>query len=239
MAVKKTPKTNRRSRKLRIGSSHFVGGEVFEPKDEDWSAYERALGKRMVEPLRLNVRDIVQDYFDEQPLEQNAPFLEDVVAAVADIGKRARELKAAFRGSDINSRSLYSAARSAITQHCQPAAAEDDLSELDKIDRSLTKLITGASLAIHHLNQNAQNGFVEGKSWDQMIRRLREMFRQNGLPFRASHDTSKTPSQQGSPFERFIDELQTRFEQPTLRRHHGISRASLAKFINRTDVLGH
>ena len=71
--------------------------------------------------------------------------------------------------------------------------------------------------------------FVEGKSWDAMVRQLSDFAEGKGYPTGASKGANKSKSGKPSDFVAFVRELQRTF--PKKYQHHMTSDDALAKAI--------
>jgi hypothetical protein len=70
----------RASRRLRLPTSTVVGKTAkWVPNDESWSRIETAYDVTLNEDMRAKIGEIVNKYFENEPLVRDAPFVDDMV----------------------------------------------------------------------------------------------------------------------------------------------------------------
>jgi hypothetical protein len=226
-AKRRPPKSNRKARRLRINlSGDALGGTEYQPDDKTWSAFEEALGQQFPTAVRDRLKEIVEGYFGAQPYETSSPFLADVLASVAKIKKEAIGLRETLRNPHPTNKAL----RPIIGRNCHIRNVKPGLDQLDMLNHALTSLINAGSQSQKYFS--SQPGFEEGDAWAYMIRSVRTLFREHGLPTGASQDANKGSA---SKFVLFVEALQKSFPDASLRRHYKIGSPALAKQINRID----
>ncbi|MCI0598590.1 MAG: hypothetical protein L0Y60_03555 [Beijerinckiaceae bacterium] len=98
------------------------------------------------------------------------------------------------------------------------------LRSVDDFTKETFVFLAAAAAAGHELNAGEGNGFVEGDSWNRLVRGLAEWFESKGLRVTAAKGGKP------SPFVVFVHELQLTFPE-RLRRHYQSDEA-LAQAIN-------
>jgi hypothetical protein len=226
-AKKRSPKSNRKSRRLRINlPGGPVGGTEYQPDDKTWSAFEETLGQQIPAPVRDRLEKIVEGYFIAQPYESSSPYLADVLASVAKIKKEAVGLRETLR----NQHPTNKVVQRVIGRNCQIRNVKPGLDQLYMLNHALTSLINAGTQAQAYFP--SQPSFEEGDAWESMVSGVRRLFREHGLHSGASQDSNKG---RPSKFVLFIEALQTSFPEASLRRHYGISTQTLASHINRLE----
>lgn len=223
----KVTKTLRKSRRPRINLGTTRGAPQFEPSDQCWKDFEVALDRAIPDAVRRGLTASVQSYFDSQPFETSAPFVDDVQNYIAEIRSGTLALKASLRKQGQTEKTV----RLILGRRSRIRGTKPGLDQMDMLNHVLTSLIRSTTEANKVCESNA--GFVEGDPWNGMIREIRDLFRSSHLPHGAPQDASKSKTGRSSKFVEFIIVLQKNFPEPSFRRHCGISAFSLAKQINR------
>jgi hypothetical protein len=218
------PKTNRASRRRRIGVSDGFGGLNFKPDPKLWEDLEAALGQPIPGEVQKDITDLVGEYYAWQWSEVTAPFRDDVQSYIAALRRDAIKLRDTIgQTDDFAKKGLQEVAR-----HCKIKNVKAGLPQRDAIRDVLTPLINATSVARSKFATD-DPGFREGESWNNMILSIRKLFERHGLPTGASQETDRATS---SKFVMFVRALQNHFPED-LRRHDDAVDATLAKAINR------
>jgi hypothetical protein len=215
------PKSLRRSRKPRLRSSISSEWLKYEPSDNDWVQMEGAIGKPFPVNLRSETVKIIQRYFQIQPFEANAPFLEDGLRRIDLIVRAAEQLQSAL---DANNDPVVVHVRAQLEQ-------EFGSHEIETLDEMLRSLLSSAQYTEIAFSEQSKNGFVEGDAWHEMMSSLKALMRSHSMPYGASQDSTKAKDPNGSRFVQFVQSLQETFPVK-LRRHHLSGPFALAKEIN-------
>jgi hypothetical protein len=225
-AKRRPPKSNRKARRLRINLSNAAFGSVeYRPNDATWLKFEVAIGRPIEKNVRDSLIDIIEGFLGAASYE-TAPFLDDVIAKAKQIKGGALALRDILSSLDSTNKSV----QLVVGQNCKIRGVKPGSDQLRTVQHVLTALINACSQSQHYFA--TQPGFEEGAGWALMIRRLRALFRENGLPSGASQDSSKP-----SKFVRFVAVLQTESFPAALRRHE-TSDVALATQIDRLSKNG-
>jgi hypothetical protein len=220
------PKTARKTRRRRIAISMAEPRE-YKPTNSEWSALEKALGNLNLDvEIRGQIRTIVSRYFLEHDLEQNAPCFNDVLKRIAKIERAAQKLQ--WLLSDERNAYIDSFIKAKIE------TAWRDYSSIYALQSALDDALKGLELGRYEFEKDAVEVFADEAAWQKLMRDLRSLMRQRGLPCGASQDRTKARSDKGSAFPRFVMALQKTFPDAALRRHNSDVFA-LAKAINRAS----
>ena len=230
-AQRKTRKSSRKSRRLRVQVSASSEWQQFEPSHQDWLSMEAAIGRPVADDLRAEIVKIVQKYFRMQPFEANAPFLDDVLKHLRAVTKSAKQLKGALRAPSPNG------AGDVVRAYLVQGFGEARPDAIEAMEADLDRLSEAAMLAEKDFLENSHRGFSEGDAWQEMVRSLKNLMRSFSMPAGASNDSSKAKALTGSPFVRFIQALQKTFPLK-LCRHHLSTPFALAGEINRAARSG-
>jgi hypothetical protein len=223
------PKTARKTRRRRIAIS-IAEPREYELTDDDWSALEEALGNLDLDvEIRSQIRTIVCRYFFEHDLEWRAPYLDDVLKRIAKIERAVEELQGLL--SDERSAHIDSFIKAKIETAWGDYVSESSIYALQS---ALDDALKGLAFGRYEFEKDAVEGFEDGAAWQKLVRDLRSLMRQRGLPYGASQDRTKARSDEGSAFPRFVMALQQTFPDASLRRHSSDVFA-LAKAINRAS----
>jgi hypothetical protein len=215
-------KSNRKARRPRINLSSAAFGSVeYRPNDATWLKFEVAIGRPIEKNVRDSLIDIIEGFFGAAPYETAAPFLDDVIAKAKQIKGGALALRDILSSQDSADKSV----QLVVGRNCKIRGVKPGSDQLRTVRHVLTALINACSQSQHYFA--TQPGFEEGDGWALMIRRLRALFRESGLPSGASQDSSKP-----SKFVRFVAVLQAESFPAALRRHE-TSDVALATQINR------
>jgi hypothetical protein len=199
--------------------------EKCEPSNEDWTSMETAIGRDIVDNLKVEITRIVQNYFRKHSFEVNAPFLDDVVEHLDVISETTKQLKDALSASN----SAVDLVRAQLAQGFE----ETNSDPIESLEAKLEALSHAAWLARGDFTES-KDGFSEGHAWQEMVRSLKSLMCLYSMPAGASQDSSKAIS----PFVQFIQSLQKTFPSESLRRHHLGTPFALAKEINRAVQAG-
>jgi hypothetical protein len=227
------PKTARKTRRRRIAISMAEPRE-YEPTDDEWSALEEALGNLNLDvEIRGQIRTIVSRYFLEHDLEQKAPCFNDVLKRITKIKRAAEELQGLL--SDERSADIDSFIKAKIeTAWGDYVYKFPRHSPIYALQSALDDALKGLAFGRYELEKDAAEVFADGAAWQKLVRDLRSLMRQRGLPCGASQDRTKARSDEGSAFSKFVMVLQKTFPDAALRRHNSDVFA-LAKAINRAS----
>jgi hypothetical protein len=230
--IKKAP-AGRKSRRRRVGESSFVGAASFNPTEEDWSGVEEASGYSLTPAVRSRITELVQEYFDWEPFERNAPFSEDVVACLRKIKKAALALELAIAGANASvPENVRQHAHSLIERFgSQLQAAQGRY--LLAYRKQTSDFIAASTKAVSHLRDPDRSGaFVEGERWQRLVRELGRCLSGAGMKVGVSHGSDKSSSNRGSDFAEFLKALQGLFPKE-FKRHHLSTSHAFAKEISR------
>jgi hypothetical protein len=181
----------------------------------------------------------VQDYFNLQPMEKNAPFLDAVLERIDQIKFASKSLRNKLQGlPQKENQDTNEIVLNQIGRNCTIPNIESPTDRIEHIESIVRSLIRATDEARQQFIDGADSGLVEGQSWRKMVWNLKTLMRDHGLPSGASQDASKSKTGEGSPFVRFIQALQRIFPDELLRRHHLGSAFALAKEINRSNRPG-
>jgi hypothetical protein len=234
--------TNRKSRLLRVSASQFSFSYKYKPLDKEWIALEAALQNTIPSHVHQSIVKVIQSYFDLAPAEIGAPFINDVQRFTAKIRSAALGLEQSFGGAvgDDHKKAL-SLAKVRISIAFKDATKNKGATKklygtpYDAFRRELSRFIHATNVARQKNQADEKSGFQEGDSWKRMVRDLRKLFKENGLPATAAQGIDKSNSNRGSDFVEFFHALQKTFPAE-LRRHHLGNIFSLAKEINRASA---
>lgn len=222
----------RKSRRLRLNISSRWGGDTeFKPDDGDWKRIEDAYGVAVTMEQRKKIVGFVVDYFLFQPAETHAPYVDDAIGYLNRFEKAAEAFcevlqenpNTPMTGSGIEAHiaeadRLRAVANTFVQSHLESYLKKQHYQ--GPMNWSGLNDVIAASLRAAKetrefiLTESTKVGFVEGRSWDNLIWQLTEFVEKERLP----RGVSKSDPAHASPFVRFVRELQATFP-PEFRRH--------------------
>ena len=219
----------RKSPRKRIAASQSNAHFVFEPSADDWERVEAAYDHSLVEEDRTAIRNFVNEYFEWAPFEQNAPFKDDLEEYINQLRTAAVAFwRAPASASEAVPSDAVSRARIMLELQFDDRRLGEQ-NRLATLHGVMTSYVTACDRALVELRE--QEGFEEGRSWQQLIRQLTGYLKEVGLPTGASHEGFRI-----SDFVRFVRAIQALFPE-ALRRHYLASDTSLAKEITRARAI--
>lgn len=202
------------------------GEQKFTPQPDDWARIEAAFGCALSSDDREAVVILVENYFRFQPSEARAPYADDAIHYLDRLEKAAKQfwevllekqnIPMAGSGAEAHIAEgdmIRGVAIGFVQSHvgryleeCHYRAPMDWNGLQDVIMACLPAFIKTREYLI---NEAARVGFVEGRTWDELIWKLTKFATERRLP----HGVSKfSDPSQASPFVRFVRELQRTFQ---------------------------
>jgi hypothetical protein len=231
----------RKSRRLRLPIASGANAEVqFSPSGEDWERIERAYGRALTPDNRSEIAGFIDKYFLWQPSEAMAPFANDAYDYLNQLEKTANTFwRVLLERSHIPMTGSGDQAHIAQRDSIRGVGIVYVQSHVGRFIRQfrggkdwkgLLDMMQACMPAImatrQYLDEQAKFGFVEGRSWNELVWNLSEFAKSRGLPNGVSK--SDDPAK-ASPFVAFVRELQGAF--PERFRRHGSTNAALAEAI--------
>ena len=234
----------RKSRRLRLNISSGWGAErKFTPEPPDWRRIETAYGHQFNDADRDAIIVLVDKYFFWQPSEARAPFVDDATRYLDRLEKTAKRFwDVLLEQEQIPMTGVGDQAHIAEEAHMRSVAIGFVQSHfgrhLKQFDfrrqtdwRALLEVMGACIPAFvktreYITGEAARVGFVEGRTWDQLMWNLTEFANERHLPSGVSKFDDPASA---SPFVHFVRELQRTF--PDQFQRHEASNAALAEAI--------
>ena len=216
-------------RKPKLPVASAVGRREVNLGDSDWERIERVY-KRPVPPvMRKQVQEATKKFIEFAVFELTARPLKNAEQRLAKVMKGAQDfwsamLKELTGGSD---EAVY--VKHLIRKHFLDPRVPEDSDKIRAIVGIMTSFVAACDLAKDELCKREPDGFRQGSSWEEWVRRLTAIAKETGLPHGARKDKSATDAT--SPFVALVDELQQII--PDDYRRHTHSTDALAKAIER------
>lgn len=223
--VEKTGKP-RKSRQKRVPHS-FGSWQTthFEPRDEDWGSIEGALGSPLDSKARRELVVLVNRYFDWEPFEINAPFVNDAREYLEKIERAGTEFwQSMFKQFRSEKASAYVQVK--IDQHLNEVGHRLSLDWARMLD-VMTAWKSACRRMRDQLKQEQEGGVKEGAAWNELVIKLRDFAKRKGL--KPGVSVRSDGSDTASPVVEFIWSLQATFPR-NLQRHHA-SKTALSQAI--------
>ncbi|UTD29348.1 hypothetical protein [Bradyrhizobium sp. WD16] len=214
----------RKSRRLRLPYSiGWRRDQAFEPKPEDWQRIEAAYGHELAPALREEIVAHVEKYFRGQPGEENAPFVDDALAYLNRLEKSGKKFwSLMFDEGEGAQTTAADYVQGQVGKYLSQVHRPSWQQLLD----FMTGLITAMEMTRKQINDRAQQGFVEGSSWNGLVHELIELLAPHKLPVGLAKFDDPA---RAAPFVAFFRELQVTF--PAQYQRHGTSNAALTEAI--------
>jgi hypothetical protein len=219
----------RKSRRLRLPVSFMCGEFEFAPSEEDWKKIAKAY-PYLADGDRCAIADIATTFLMFAPYETRAPFLDDAMAWLKEVGKAAEIFwNAAHRQppTDIEQRAALHA-QSVVARNIKHFALPDGM-EWSVLTGIMTNVVAALQIVARDLPGEAVGGFVEGQFWNSFVCQLTDYVNERGYPSGASKGVDKSASGATSEFVALVRELQRLF--PEECRRHTASDMALAEGI--------
>jgi hypothetical protein len=234
----------RKSRRLRLNISSGWGAErKFAPEPADWQRIEVAYGHQFNGVDREAIVVLVDKYFFWQPSEARAPFVDDATRYLDRLERAAKRFWDVLLAQEqipmtgvgdqahiAEEAEMRRVAIGFVQSHIGRYLKQFDFRR--QTDWRALLEVMGACIPTfvktreYITGEAARVGFVEGRTWDQLVWNLTEFANERGLP---SGVAKFDDPSQASPFVHFFRELQRTF--PGEFQRHEASNAALAEAI--------
>jgi hypothetical protein len=229
----------RKSRKSRFNIALVSGPDPeFALSDAEWQGLEKELQYDFSQNDRIEIGAVINCYFMSYRVEQEAPFLAEMLRLSERITAASRDLLVVAAGQRVSDRDDGSiSVRTLIAQgvpFAYPPAMSDrpkhmTWSEILRVLRHLSASSANVSDDLRSAVSDGglATGYTEGDAWNAMIVKLTSLLKMRGARVGVSKGDTKRNST--SPFTYFVNRLQGHF--PEKARRHASSLASLAEGI--------
>lgn len=215
----------------------------FRPTPEDWARIESTSGFRLSSEDRAAVVTLVENYFRFQPGESRAPYADDAIQYIDRLEKAGQRFwevllerqntpmtgsgaDAHIAEADMIRGVAIGFAQSHVGRYLNELHYKGPMNWNGLLDVMMECVPAFAKTREFLVGEASRVGFVEGRSWDNLLWKLTEFAKARELPSGVSKYAD--PSQ-ASPFVRFFRELQRTF--PAEFQRHEASNAALSEAI--------
>ncbi len=220
----------RPSRKLPI--SRVVGSSPeFSLTDGNWKKVEVAYGRALSDTIRQSIVETTNKFLASEVFERNAKPLTPALDLVESIKAASNNLRkeVSTAGGDAGAFAQSVIKEHFFSSHLRMEPYEQLFHALGDVMSSLSSACTQA---LAEMDDPDARVFRDGASWDDWIRALTKIARQNNLPIGASK--AGTTKADVGPFARLIAALQKHL--PIEARRHANSRLSAAIYSARQPI---
>lgn len=189
--------------------------------DKDWKEIEAAYGSSLSPNVRQSIAEATTKFLYWEIFERNAKPAKDAAKLISSIMAASNKLRKALSacGGDVG----FVAQRLVKEQFSKPRRLT--VKSHEQLFHALSDVLLPLGLAckqalITLADEEDIQPFREGQSWNNWIRRLTTITRENKLPSGVSKGSDKSPNV--SPFTKLVAALQKRLPRETRRYSHGL-----------------